>query len=867
MTDYLKPIPSYQNGGDVAKNQVANVDKGERVLNPEEAEAHRLAAVGKAPSSILGRISERAHELYNQGQALSAPEDSEAQAFKEKQQSIDSAMQKPAGMEMKPLAPAISSPMDKIDPNARYGNRGQEKHLDFQGNEIDPNTPTGMRALGPKLPEPSTLKSLPSYDEGGDVPDDQTAKLHEDEKVLDPEEAAAYRQAEAEVKGEQGAPADFGGPVLPNPKGIKVSSDTDIPRASQRLSGGASMNTDLSKGSPKMDTSNPPKNEMEGPTVQEASTKSPLGNTGAPRSTQMKRLPTIETPLQSGATDNPQQSEQQKNEASAKEAGYPVIHEDAIQPAEEPKRPQAPDPMDIIHNDKIAAMQKGPAGLADLGASLIHEKVLGGKATPDAAAGPNLVTPTPEEPKYTGLKRIGAGTPGEAEAHKQFQEKRQDYDTRIQAALDQGTPEGDREAASLQLAKAHFEKMNPLGSAANKPGALGKIEHGLARVGNIAGDIVAPRTMASIPGTDLYKRGKEQELRGQEQEATKESLEQAQARVAGAKTVPEQVYGWAMRGNNGKPQVNPDTNQPFTPAEAQVLSTGTGKTPVQVMANELQHQPNPDTGKNYTPVEALQEAMKVQAGNKLNEHQRRVADYVSAHHMEDTPQNRESARIAIEKADTEAKQASSLPFSEQKSKFNSDLSTTRALLVQQNADANSRGLKADELQNTENARSSSVTSRLKTAKDALTASDDEQFAAQIVPITTLLAVTSTEGVKRVNKQELDKFVPASGSFGRWIDAHADQFLEGKIPTEYRDEVGHMLDRMTAAETAEHIINTQSIDNTVRQGAQQPVQKATGGAEAKPAKSEPKAPEAEKAKTAPTGGGGFADWKKKQDKNK
>ena len=813
MENYMKPIPSYAQGGDIAKDQVANVDKGERVLNPQEAEAHRLAEAGKAPSSILGRISERAHELYNQGKALSAPEDSEAQAFKEKQQSIDQAMGTPMPTEMKPLSPSTTSPMDKINPNARYGTRGQEKRLDFQGNEINPNTPAGMRALGPKLPEASALKSLPAYDEGGDVPEDQTAKLHEDEKVLDPEEATAYRQAEKEV---------LGGPVAP-------------------------------------------KETAEQAPVEMASAKPPLGSTGAPRSTQMKSLPGIESPLSSGATDHPmtpQQAEQKKNESSARAAGYPVING----PKEE-AGPQAPDPMDIIHADKAAAMQKGPAGLADLGASLIHEKVLGGKAAPDAA-GPNLVEPTPEEPKYTGMKRIGAGTPGEAEAHKQLEEKRQDYDSRIQAAMDQGTPEGDREAASLQLAKAHFEKMNPLGSAANKPGALGKIEHVLGRVGNIAGDIAAPRTMAAIPGTDLYKRGKEQELRGQEQEATKESLEQAQTRIAGAKTVPEQVYGWAMRGNNGKPQVNPDTNQPFTPAEAQQLSTGTGKTPVQVLANDLQHQPNPDTGKNYTPVEALEEALKVQAGNKLNEHQRRVADYVTAHKMEDTPQNREAARIAIEKADTEAKQASSLPFSEQKSKFNNDLATTRALLVQQNADANSRGLKADELQNTENARSSSVTARLQTAKDALKASDDEQFAAQIVPITTLLAVTSAEGVKRVNKQELDKFVPSSGSFGRWIDGHADQFLEGKIPTEYRDEVGHMLDRMTAAETAEHIINTRSIDSTVRQGAQQPVQKETGGAKATPAKSEAKTPEAEKGtpSTAPAVSG-FAKWQADQKKNK
>jgi len=39
------------------------------------------------------------------------------------------------------------------------------------------------------------------------------------------------------------------------------------------------------------------------------------------------------------------------------------------------------------------------------------------------------------------------------------------------------------------------------------PGVLGKIAHGLAKAGNIAGDIVAPSTMALIPRTELNQRG------------------------------------------------------------------------------------------------------------------------------------------------------------------------------------------------------------------------------------------------------------------------------------------------------------------------------------------------------------------------
>jgi len=35
---------------------------------------------------------------------------------------------------------------------------------------------------------------------------------------------------------------------------------------------------------------------------------------------------------------------------------------------------------------------------------------------------------------------------------------------------------------------------------------LGKIGHGLAKIGNIAGDIAVPGVMANIPGTDMFKR-------------------------------------------------------------------------------------------------------------------------------------------------------------------------------------------------------------------------------------------------------------------------------------------------------------------------------------------------------------------------
>ncbi len=819
---------------------------------------------GTVQPSITDRIKSRAVELYNQGKALLAPMDNEAEALKLKQQNIDEATQ------MKPFVAApTSTPAAKPNPAGAYGTRPGEKRpedlfrpqagtplgkaydcggrievYDKSGEVKTSSTDTPDIYMthvehpenaenAEKIKEQEQLKQLQqeqkvrrerltnvasasplglAYDCGGRIEVyDESGVVSTDEEHDDPAKEAAYHQAAAEVHAEEAEKHKANDNAIMNNMPLTRSAQ-DAPRAQD-----APLNMDNAKPL--------------SPVVTEASNKTSL----APRSSQMSRLPLNVAP-------------------------------EAPKPAEQSET-QAPDIQAIIHQDKVDAAKKGHEGLSDLGLAMIHENAFK-KDSPDLGA------PTTAIPKYAGPgKPVPAGQPIPAKQllEDEFKYKRQDYDKRIQAAMDLGTPEGDREAASLALAKQHFDKMNPYGSAANHPGLLGKIEHGLAKAGNIAGNIVAPGTMALIPGTEMNKGVTTGKLMGQEQAATKESLEQAQAKAAtlGSKLPPlTQVYDRSLQEINpettqGGPKFDPKFPQGRnnTPQEALEIAQNPGKGAETTYArNYMKDHP----GAKYE--DGINEYNKMKAGNKLNEHEKRVADWVVSHNMEDTPANRETARVAIERADTEAKAQAGLPTAEAKARFNDTLNTNRALLVQQNADANARGLKADELQVTENTRNSGTISRLQTAKDALKASDDEQFSAQIVPIVTLLATTSAEGVKRVNKQELDKFVPASGSFGRWIDAHKDQFLEGKIPAEYRDEVGHMLDRMTAAETAEHIINTQSIDNTIRQGAQQSVQKPGGGAAATPKKSKPQAPPA----TTPPAGGGttltpFQQWQAAQKK--
>ena len=588
----------------------------------------------------------------------------------------------------------------------------------------------------------------------------------------------------------KGTPADSEGPVFPEPASGSVRvSDSDQPLIAE-----------------------PTNADRTSATMTPASSKS--------------NLPTIESPVSSGATDHPMtpQQEQAKNEASVRAAGLPVMHADSA----------APDLHDIIRQDKMEAAQRGSAGLADLGTSLIHENVL--NAEMPTYTGPGKPVPTGE---LIPAKQLPTDI---------YKFKQTDLDRRIELerdkAVDENATPEDRAAARTLADQLEYRR-----EILKKPGPtslLGKIGHVASEVGQAALRPTMPYIADYIPGSEVSKARERAGTLGRittdiEEEKKIGETENASSKSNVGKTPPELTYHDLLTGGpNGTPRINPDTQKPFTALEANVASQGTGKTPIELATQDYMRQTNPETGHNYTRTEAWERAMQVQTGTRMNEQQRRIADYLSANKMEDTPTNRDAARVAIEKRDVVAKAASSLPFAERKASFNNQLATAKAQLLQANADAYSRGLKADELQQVENAKYEKTTSAIDLAKENLKAADTEQFAANIMPVVALLTYTSEAGVKRVNKQELDKFVPAEGSFGRWIEAHADKFMAGEIPDAYRNEVGSMLNRIQNSQEIEHSLNTRSIDNTVRQGAQTPVQTKAGGASAKPAPSKPQA---------------------------
>jgi hypothetical protein len=535
----------------------------------------------------------------------------------------------------------------------------------------------------------------------------------------------------------------------------------------------------------------------------------------------------------------------------------------ATTPKQEEEAPAAPDPMKeiekqraVIHQDKQEAAKTGD--LVGLGKALINEKLLN-QSEPMKAAMDAVANVNPAMPTYTGKADLGKG-PGQDQAKADYETKLRAYDQHIQAALDAGTPDGAIEAGHLEQAKLTYQKQHPYGSAVNHPGVLGKIEHGLSVAGNIAGNALIPGVMPSIPGSQANIASKMAGAEEQVKEGEEQKLQASEAHKnlipPVGKTPQEQTfYDLMHNGPNGGPQVNPDTQKPYTTQEANVASQGTSKGPEELYIQDQMKKVNPETQQPFTREEAEKDYLTMKAGTKpVNEKQRAIADYMLAQGWEDTPENRDKARVAIESRDVNAKSEAALPWAKKKAEFNNKLATERALLVQGNANAYSRGLKADELQQTENVRSNKVLSQIKTAQDALSAADHEQFAASIAPVLALFSETNAAGIKRVNKVELDKFSPANGSFGRWAEAHADKFFSGDIPDEYKNEVGSMLGSLAKNEQDEHVANTHSIDTTVRQGAQQPEQKPEGGVKPTPHHSTQQ--------SAPAAGG-FAAWKKSQ----
>ena len=97
-----------------------------------------------------------------------------------------------------------------------------------------------------------------------------------------------------------------------------------------------------------------------------------------------------------------------------------------------------------------------------------------------------------------------------------------------------GAPAGSLASNEAQLGRLKDQDQNPWGSAGNHPGTLGHVGHWLGRIANAAGDIIDPRAMRLIPGTELNRQAQEAGLQKEADVQGKEQATEEATKAAGA---------------------------------------------------------------------------------------------------------------------------------------------------------------------------------------------------------------------------------------------------------------------------------------------------------------------------------------------
>jgi hypothetical protein len=178
----------------------------------------------------------------------------------------------------------------------------------------------------------------------------------------------------------------------------------------------------------------------------------------------------------------------------------------------------------------------GPSTLQPMGAAPEVSSPAAAPGLPSMSAMPTLQKPTTQASIASGAAQHGV-TP-DKEALTQFGTGKAAY--QAERPLVTAPPETP-EYFQQRQAQEDFDRLHPWGSEVSEhPGAGGKLAHVLSRIGNVAGDIVAPGLTAGIPGSDLNNRMQEgRNLRGfGEATRAQEQKQQGEALEAGSNLVP-----------------------------------------------------------------------------------------------------------------------------------------------------------------------------------------------------------------------------------------------------------------------------------------------------------------------------------------
>lgn len=506
-------------------------------------------------ADVLKKLGDTAKDAASKLKSI-APDENEQESLREKSRQIEQVTNNsPANV---PTTTSVDTPINR---NAKYGDRPGEKRLDWalkpisttapvydKGGEVhvhlhtnEPAEATKPKSVVHESMEVNTGKpssSLPSlmpdikpqptapiahlapvYDDGGDVDVDdgkhQVAVLKDGERVLTPEQNEQYKQ-------EHGAPTDFGGRVLPNPKGLKPIADTDISQKTEEPTG-AKMNTDNAPlTEPKGDISNPEGADLGGAEPRESGNKlRPYGEVMSDQKPKAQ-LSTI-------STEEPT--------------------------ATEPKPKVSPEEQRAIDTDIKQGAGKGINGLTQIGLAKLHERVLAksGEAPTETSTVdgsiPQPTTPPPAMEQRTaggGLTPISTNQPTSETPREQrdlgqmeYKAKVADYDKKYQNLMDQAAQRDDpslrEQAGRVREAKLAYQQAHPWGAPESaRPGILGKLGH--------AAEIIAARTpglspiVATIPGSEGARADELAATQGEIKEAAGENVAEQTAQAKADKT-------------------------------------------------------------------------------------------------------------------------------------------------------------------------------------------------------------------------------------------------------------------------------------------------------------------------------------------
>ena len=406
---------------------------------------------------------------------------------------------------------------------------------------------------------------------------------------------------------------------------------------------------------------------------------------------------------------------------------------------------------------------------------------------------------------------------------------------------------GSSAETQAELAALKDKEQNPWGSPGNHDNALGKIGHGLAKFGNIAGNIFVPNVMANIPGTDLNNRIKEGQLKGElasrtgaeEQEKNRQSeedLRKAEIEKANEETnrfknpLPKLLPGdentrTDVQGNRERAYENADGSVTWKPEGANAPTTPNAATPSNTPTGEAPVAPKYTYGKPEKVVPNNQPATP----EMISDHQDRIKTLTgltpeAAKVYSQVPKNATAAQL--EKRFEDAKATATLTQAEQDRKLKRDeVNNTHADAVadRKQKEVNTEIDKAQSAMKPALEKSDAKIENLQEAIGLLNNPNGEKDA--IAPVKALVATAGGLGSGvRVTMPELNNIAHARGwvdsatvtlhnifepeSYEKMSDAQRTQ-LKGIIGDIY----GLVISKNIAAHDAYHkITNAKSIDD-------------------------------------------------------